>query len=347
MPTTVTPGGQALHTAAKNRNIDRVRQLLEREHVDPNTLDKKGCSPLCTVCAITCPCVDLVRLLLEAGADAALTDNKGLLPLHQVAYYGHIDVVDMLYSKAPTTLNHCTRNGETPLWIACARGHESMVSKLLSLGAMEAVPRDGRRSCPLVVSVAKGFVGVVRVLISEAGIKAVGGEVALRNALHAAIECRQVTILRMLLSARGEEKRFEWVHTIHEGRHLVHVAAAACYSAAMSILLHAGANEAAQNVEGDTPRTVIGNCHPGANPHPMRPGEKLAICRMLDRGQAYRARSWAWPLKEEAEAGGNNNDDCDATATAAVPLSPPGATSLRDMGLPIFRTKVSVPIIGW
>ncbi|CAM9527446.1 unnamed protein product, partial [Laminaria digitata] len=89
----------------------------------------------------TCICrrayVEVVRLLLEAGADPALAEEAtGWIPLHGAALRGHADLIDMLYSRAPATLiNHCTSNGQTPLFLACVYGHESMASKLLSLGA--------------------------------------------------------------------------------------------------------------------------------------------------------------------------------------------------------------------
>ncbi|CAN0445135.1 unnamed protein product, partial [Laminaria digitata] len=57
--------------------------------------------------------VEIVRLLLEAGADPALAEEGGFL----VALKGHIDLVDMLYTAAPATLNRCTPDGMTPLYV--------------------------------------------------------------------------------------------------------------------------------------------------------------------------------------------------------------------------------------
>ncbi|CAN0597203.1 unnamed protein product [Laminaria digitata] len=52
-------------------------------------------------------CGEVVRLLLEAGADPVLAQAKGLTPLHVVALHGHTDLVDTLHSRAPATLNRC------------------------------------------------------------------------------------------------------------------------------------------------------------------------------------------------------------------------------------------------
>lgn len=119
--------------------------------------------------------VEVVRLLLEAGADAALASEHEITPLNMVAEHSDTRMVDILHTEAPATLNRCSSNGMTPLCSACKKGHEGMVSKLLSLGAMQ--PRFSKDGwCPLSAAVENGHVGVVRVLMTEGGITAVGGE---------------------------------------------------------------------------------------------------------------------------------------------------------------------------
>ncbi|NNC17813.1 ankyrin repeat domain-containing protein [Corallococcus exiguus] len=44
---------------------------------------------------------DLVRVLLEAGADPALPDNLGEAPFVTAAAYGHVEMCALLFSKAP------------------------------------------------------------------------------------------------------------------------------------------------------------------------------------------------------------------------------------------------------
>ncbi|CAM9747022.1 unnamed protein product, partial [Laminaria digitata] len=128
-------GERALHVAARSGYADIVRSLLEQSRADPNATDNTGYTPLMATCDSSYVCGEVVRLLLEAGADPALAQEKGLTPLHVVAQQGHMDLVDTLYSRAPATLNRCASKGETPLLLACMYDHESMVSKLLSLGA--------------------------------------------------------------------------------------------------------------------------------------------------------------------------------------------------------------------
>ncbi|CAM9602212.1 unnamed protein product, partial [Laminaria digitata] len=208
----------------------------------------------------------------------------------------------MLYSRAPATLNRCTAEGRTPLYWACLRDHESMVSKLLSLGAMQSIPPD--RSCPLAAAVNEGFVDVVKVLINEGGIRAVGGEMPLAEALRTAVVFHRARILRLLLTADGDEGLSEWANTYLKGNHLLHAGASWCCPAEVSILLEAGADEAARDWQGFIPRDVIGlNIGRDDEPQTNR-GKEVAIHRMLQRGPAYQARSWAWPSDNQADAGG-------------------------------------------
>ncbi|WP_126935436.1 ankyrin repeat domain-containing protein [Corallococcus sp. AB018] len=44
---------------------------------------------------------DLVRVLLEAGADPALPDNLSEAPFVTAAAYGHVEMCALLFSKAP------------------------------------------------------------------------------------------------------------------------------------------------------------------------------------------------------------------------------------------------------
>ncbi|CAN0476827.1 unnamed protein product, partial [Laminaria digitata] len=166
---TIMPGERALHLAAKRGKLGIVRLLLKRGRADPNVTDSRGRTPLLLACE--CPnayCVEVVSLLLEAGADPIFADERGYTPLHAVAEYSNgMDLADMLCTRAPAALDICCSKDDTPLFVACARGHEGMVSKLLSLGSRQCVPHDKVKKFPLGMAAYLGFVGVVRVLINE------------------------------------------------------------------------------------------------------------------------------------------------------------------------------------
>ncbi|CAM9985561.1 unnamed protein product, partial [Laminaria digitata] len=316
---TTTLGERALHLAARSGNTDIVRLLLKRARADPNAPDSTGRTPLLATCDSPGNyCVEVVPLLLEAGADPTVANKDGFIPLHFVAKKGHMDLMDMLYSRAPATLNRCTSNGMSPLVLACGDGRESMVSKLLSLGAMQPMRLDDIRVSPLDCAVFRGFVGVVRVLINAGGVRGLGGELALAHALRTAVRYCRARILQLLLAVDGEERRLWWANINIGGMHLLHFGAAYCSTAAVSILLEAGADERTHDSEGSIPLDVIGADLGRDGECQMDRGEEVATRRMLQRGPAYRARSWAWPSDEEADAGGSGDGDTAAAAAAAA-----------------------------
>lgn len=330
------PGERALHIAARNGKVEIVRLLLERARANPNATDDKGGTPLLAACDSSNVHVEVVRLLLGAGADPALAETNGIVPLHVVAYRGYMDLVDSLHSRAPATLNRSASKGQTPLFLACVGGHESVVSRLLSLGAMQPVPADdSSRMLPLSAAVSKGFLGVVRILINEGGIKAVGGWSALPDALYTAVQVHQAKILRLLLAASGEDRRSEWANANIEGRHLLHYAAGFCRRSAVGVLLEAGADEAARDLEGRIPRDVIGVDIGRGGGVQIDRGKEDVIRRMLQLGLAYRARSWAWTSDEEADAGGGVGGG----ATNAMISFPPAVPKPPVIDVRIFRPK--------
>lgn len=151
-------------------------------------------------------------------------------------------------------------------------------------------------------------------------------------------------ILQLLLTVGGEERRSEWANIYAGGARLVHVAAIFCYPAAVSILLNAGADDEARYQVDLTARDIIGQSPPWTDqrrtdPHQKDPSEVVAIRRMLDRGPAYRARLWAWPLDEKVDRGGHGGGDDGCAALAAAPLSPTDMTPPCIKGMQCYKPK--------
>ena len=87
---------------------------------------------------------DVVRLLLEAGARAALADEDGQTALHHAASEGHLDCVVEL-AQRPTCDELLVEDQVqmTPYHLACENGHEGVVAHLLGLlEAQAATDRD-------------------------------------------------------------------------------------------------------------------------------------------------------------------------------------------------------------
>jgi ankyrin repeat protein len=81
---------------------------------------------------------DRVRELLDAGADVNVrnADKQRLqyTPLHWAAYYGHLEIAEILISRG-ADLDAEDSDYSTPLYLAAEEGHPKVVEFLISKGA--------------------------------------------------------------------------------------------------------------------------------------------------------------------------------------------------------------------
>jgi ankyrin repeat protein len=104
-PNSPTPYGlTALHVAVEFYQADMVEYLCAHG-ASPNAQNPDGWTPLHVAVDIEAdsahqedrePSVGLIRILLEAGADARLRDKKGLTPRDLAAEWGHDAAAQLL-----------------------------------------------------------------------------------------------------------------------------------------------------------------------------------------------------------------------------------------------------------
>jgi ankyrin repeat protein len=131
--------------AALKGNLERVRDLLDQEPslvnrvYDYVTYYPGSGAPLKNV-AIGGR-IDIVRLLLERGADPNLPE-EGIAPrghaLHSAVYYGHIEIVKLLLEHGAYPNVEIESSADT-LSAAISRGDKSMIDLLCSYGAARSV----------------------------------------------------------------------------------------------------------------------------------------------------------------------------------------------------------------
>ncbi|RDW75101.1 hypothetical protein BP6252_06243 [Coleophoma cylindrospora] len=120
-----------LHWASHNGHINIVKLLLEKG-ADVNAADKDSCSPL--YWASQDGQIDVVKLLLEKGASINTAEHTGWTPLHRASEDGHVDVVKLLLEMG-ANINATGMNGKAPLYIASKNGHGDVVKLLLEKSA--------------------------------------------------------------------------------------------------------------------------------------------------------------------------------------------------------------------
>jgi len=127
---------------------------------------------------------EMARLLLDRGADPALSDMIGWTGLHAAAFEGHLDCVRLLAS--PGLIELPSRNGDRPLHWAISRGHLEVMRFLLEKGAdSEATGARGLKPLPLAVEL--GQAGIADFLL-DSGKDPLGTDpVHGRTLLHRAV----------------------------------------------------------------------------------------------------------------------------------------------------------------
>lgn len=203
-------GSQPLHVAAQRRDRNIIGLLLQ-SGAAVNATDAYGSTPQltsCRFCAVPSPSTSIHaavgRELLGAGADVTLADNACRIALHYAAVASDdMDLIDLLVSPAPETLNRVDCEGKTPLCAAAQVGNTNSVRCLLSAGATQPTPTHEQIKCSLMMAAVEiGHGGVVHVLLDE-GMEALDGPV-MHDAIVGAVAQRRAAILHALLRW-GEE----------------------------------------------------------------------------------------------------------------------------------------------
>lgn len=101
-----------LHSAVSNESIELVKLLIENG-ANVNARDKEGRTPL-MVLAFHHDNIEIVRALLDGGADIETNDNSADTPIIEAAWGGRPNLTKLLIEKG-AKVNAQSANGKTPL----------------------------------------------------------------------------------------------------------------------------------------------------------------------------------------------------------------------------------------
>ena len=329
-------GWRPLHFAAAKRFVG-ITRLLVQAGASVNATDIFGCTPLMTACVgqgdidERATRVAIALELLNAGADASKVNAFGVSTLHEAARKGDdMDLIDLLLSRAPAILNRTDVSGRTPLQIAAHCGNNDAVRHLLGAGATQPRSPYSTATCPLYAAALGGHDDAVRTLL-ERGMGAIGGSrLTVASAMFVAAAKGHAVILYSLLAAGGQTLE-SWGTVLGRNASMLHAAAAVADPATIGVILAAGADELALDHRGRRAEHFLRLCEVDRKEDEAK---RDACFRVLLRGPAFRALSWAWsPIEAGADARG--------AGVARVPRPP--------LGVRLFRPKTNkflVRLIG-
>ncbi len=273
-----------IHDLAGGGHLAGVKTLLAEDPGLINDLNEQGSTPLHSACFGGH--LDVVKLLLEKGADVQAVNGGGFTPLHLASYGGHRDVVQYLLEKgadmnatneqmnltaldfaflkelqarklnvaplliergAKFDVNKRNRFGYTPLDMAIVFDYPEAVKYLIGLGAdINTLRQDG--NTPLINAIKRGRPEIAKLLI-ESKVEVDAPDNQGNPPIRWAIEKGLSEIVAMLL-ANGT--KVDFVEN-SEGRTLLHIATLKGYKDLVDILLAKGSDSNAEDNHDRTP----------------------------------------------------------------------------------------------
>jgi ankyrin repeat protein len=165
----------------------------QRDPVVENNLNKK----LVSACSKNLTDESLIEIeqLLAQGADANIV-KKNLTPLYIAVHQGCVELVRMLLG-AGAQVDAGTPEGFTPLFLAVEHGHTEIVRMLLAAGAqVNKIAHNG--ATPLRHAIVKNYVGIAPLLI-DAGVDVNAAKNGVETPLHLAALKGRVTMAEQLI----------------------------------------------------------------------------------------------------------------------------------------------------
>ncbi|MDD5326918.1 MAG: ankyrin repeat domain-containing protein [Phycisphaerae bacterium] len=156
-----------IFTASATGDIERVRDFLRN---DPNMVNATqgdyNTTPLHY--ATSSGQIEMVKFLIEKGADVNAGYPQKPTPLHLAALQGHLEVAEMLINKG-AEVNAKDNFGFTPLFLATEKGSKDMVELLIAKGTDVNVKNNNGKTA-LGMAKERGRTDIVE-LLEKAGAK--------------------------------------------------------------------------------------------------------------------------------------------------------------------------------
>ena len=235
-------GMSLLHCAVLKKQEGIITYLLKVRACTPRTqIEKSGASPLYD--AARMGTYDMVKSLVNYGADPNVATKAGLTPMHQAAARGNLDMVKDLV-QAGAEVNAVAENGRTPIFYAAERGKASTVNFLLEKKA-EVNLADKNGITPLHCAASSGNVALVKFLVSK---KANFAATANDGTTVLIAGAKYPEIVKFLAdkmpNVNGVDK---------DGNSVLHLCAATADEETIRKLLYYSAKEDLPNKKGETP----------------------------------------------------------------------------------------------
>ncbi len=120
-----------LHQELNNDNIEKVKEIINQDISLLETPNPRGSTPL--IVAASKGQTDLVKFLIEKGADINRANDFGNTSLHYAAWASDFEAFKCLFDKG-ANINVVNSQGQTPLQYSCMGGNFEIMKYCVSSG---------------------------------------------------------------------------------------------------------------------------------------------------------------------------------------------------------------------
>jgi len=154
--------------AAREGDVERFEELLQKK-ADPNVLynEEAGLALLHSLAADAGAMdggEEIVKKLLQYGADPEIQDNQGFTPLHFAIFGNQDNVVSMLLQNGANPNIASDDFNETPLHIAAFNRSED-ISKILLENGADPNAENHAGETPLHIAASRGYADIFKLLL--------------------------------------------------------------------------------------------------------------------------------------------------------------------------------------
>lgn len=183
-----------------NRVAVEILTAVPTPKVEIDAQDKKGETPLHFACLNGDP--EIVRMLLEKGADCLMPNQENELAIHVACAEGHMEIVKIImricFDKRMDMMSWKDKEFNTPLHFACESGNCEIV-KLLLLNNADPLACRMHDVTPLHIAAKEGFIDIASVLLQNDASEIDISDANLLSPIHYAAQFGKVKMIEFLL----------------------------------------------------------------------------------------------------------------------------------------------------
>ncbi|KAJ5402677.1 uncharacterized protein N7487_008573 [Penicillium crustosum] len=234
--------GTALQAAAISGNVNIVAMLVQAG-ADINDIDSLGETPLHH--AVYYNHLPVVKFLINKGADVEGIDSEGHSPVLLAALMGHLDILAYLFSSATESITNSAVMKKRSLHLASQNGRIGIIEHLIA-EQIDLEVQDETGQTALFLASSTGQCSTVRFLIDN-GSKIHHRAHNLCIALHMAAKSGHDDVVRLLLTSGADMLAVD-----NRGWSALHYAAARGHSKVVYLLIERGMSPNLQDYVGKT-----------------------------------------------------------------------------------------------